>query len=47
MNIADRVVKGFEATIDKLETLGVTDKTTGAEILEQYAPSLEIEAGDA
>jgi len=47
VKIADRIVKGFEATIDKLETLGVTDETTGAEILEQFAPSLEIEAGDA
>jgi hypothetical protein len=41
VSLQDRVVGGYEATLDHLDGLGVADDATGAEILAMYP--LEIE----
>jgi len=41
VSVRDRVVGGYEATIAKLESLGVDQEMTGAEIEAQFANELE------
>lgn len=43
LTVQGRVLSGMEATIDRLDDLGVPDSMTGAEIMEAYPVTLELE----
>lgn len=45
--LMDKVVSGWEASLDRLEELGVTDDTLGAEIIERFSAWREVTDGEA
>lgn len=45
-NLIDQVVGGWEATLDRLDELGVSDDELGHEIIERFADRPELEDGD-
>lgn len=47
VNLIDQVVAGWEATLDRLDELGVSDEATGHEILDQFNDRGEIGDADA